>query len=198
MVRSARIAASHHTSPGTCRVRAARRALRPPPVRPQKAGDCQTRDAEHAQHRPQHIKPLHLPNVLIGVVESIVKAGAPIGTQLDIGHRLLPDGHVDGHARHILPGGEVLIPGDIPQGVLCVEPVAVHVHRFPVFSNLDLTRGGRPGESCIPPGSSLPAGDLRARRDIAVEQLVFRAEDLIEQILIRRIVCVRRGVRPRR
>ena len=166
--------------------------LRLPPVRPQKAGDCQTRDAEHAQHRPQHIKPLHLPNVLIGVVESIVKAGAPIGAQLDIGHRILPDGHVDGHIRHVLPGGEVLVSGDIPQGILCVEPAAVHVHQFPVLPDLDLAVAE--DQMKVVSLRQLPAaGDLRARRDIAVEQLIFRADDLIEQILIRRIVCVRRG-----
>ena len=65
MERTARAAASHQISPGTQRVRAASFFLRPPPFRPQEVGGDQAYGSSCAQHRPQQVESLHLPNVLI-------------------------------------------------------------------------------------------------------------------------------------
>ena len=77
-------------------------------------GGDQAYRSSRAQHRPQQVESLHLPNVLIQAVEIIVEAGLSAAVQLEIRHRLLPEGHVDGHIRRVLPGREILIAGDVP------------------------------------------------------------------------------------
>ena len=113
MERTARAAASHQISPGTRRVRAA--SFSPPSAGPPaEMGGDQAYRSSRAQHRPQQVESLHLPNVLIQAVEIIVEAGLSAAVQLEIRHRLLPEGHVDGHIRRVLPGREILIAGDVP------------------------------------------------------------------------------------
>ena len=48
-------------------------------------------------------------------------------------------------------------------------------------------------QEVVPLRQILTAADLRTCRNIAVEQLPFRAKDLIEQIFVCRIVFVRCG-----
>ena len=166
--------------------------LRPPPVRPQKMGGDQAYRSSRAQHRPQQVESLHLPNVLIQAVEIIVEAGLSAAVQLEIRHRLLPDGHVDGHIRRVLPGREILIAGDVPQGILCKKSIAVNVHWFSILPQQDPAMA-EDQQEVVPLRQILTAADLRTCRNIAVEQLPFRAKDLIEQIFVCRIVFVRCG-----
>ena len=154
-------------------------------------GGNQAYGSGRAQHRPQQIEPLHLPNALIQAVEIIVGAGYSVALQLEIGHRLLPDGHVDGHARHVLSGGEVLIARDIPQGILCEKSIAVNVHRLSILGDGDgAVLEGQQEVVALRHGPA--GGEDHIRRSIAVIGVLPRSPDPVEEILVLCIGGVRR------
>ena len=157
--------------------------LRPPPFRPREVGGDQAYGSSCAQHRPQQVESLHLPNVLIQAVKIIVEAGLSAAVQLEIRHRLLPDGHVDGHIRRVLPGREILIAGDVPQGILCKKSIAVNVHWLSILGDGDCTV--LKGQQKVVALRHGPAGgEDHICWSIAVIGVLPRSLDPVEEILV--------------